>query len=227
MPRRAGQPPLTREAIVAAALRVIDEAGLDALSMRRLGRELGVDPMAVYHHIPTKDDVLRAVVRQVFGELRTEPDGTSWREQVMDWARSYRAMALAHPNLVLRILADLESVAIAATEANESLYGALDAAGLEPMDAVRGADTIVDFVHGVVLAEAAAGAGSSGGGGGGAGTGTSSRAATNAFDEALDSLPPDQVPVQLRLRAATRGRPRDSFTFGLELILTGLAAHAN
>lgn len=213
MPRRAGQPPLTREAIIAAALRVIDEAGLDALSMRRLGRELGVDPMAVYHHIPTKDDVLRAVVRHVFGELRTEPVGTSWREQVISWARSYRAMALAHPNLVLRILADLESVAIAATEANESLYAALDRAGLDPLDAVRGADTIVDFIHGVVLAEAAAS--------------TSTQAATNAFDEALDSLPPDQVPIQLRLRAATRGRPRDSFTFGLELILTGLAAHAN
>jgi TetR/AcrR family transcriptional regulator, tetracycline repressor protein len=219
MPRRAGQPPLTREAIVAAALRVIDEAGLDALSMRRLGRELAVDPMAVYHHIPTKEDVLRAVVREVFGGLRVEPAGRSWREQVVAWAQSYRAMALAHPNLVLRILADLESVAIAATEANESLYAALDQAGLDPLDAVRGADTIVDFIHGVVLAEAAAG------GSGEHGAGTSSPAATNVFDEALDSLSPEQVPVQLRLREATRGQRRDSFTFGLDLILTGLTTH--
>jgi AcrR family transcriptional regulator len=204
---------LTREAIVAAALRVIDEAGLDALSMRRLGRELGVDPMAVYHHIPTKEDVLRAVVREVFGGLRVEPAGRSWRDQVVAWAQSYRAMALTHPNLVLRVLADLESVAIAATEANESLYAALDQAGLDPLDAVRGADTIVDFIHGVVLGEASAQ------------SGTASEAAVSAFDEALDNLPPEQVPVQLRLREATRGQRRDSFSFGLDLILTGLATH--
>lgn len=211
MARRAGQPPLRREAIVAAALRVIDADGLDALSMRRLGRELGVDPMAIYHHIPTKDDVLRAVVREVYGGLRVEPDGKSWREQVIAWATAYRAMALAHPNLALRILSDLESVAIAATEANESLYAALDRAGLDPLDAVRGADTIVDFIHGVVLAEAAAS--------------TSSQAATTAFDEALAALPPDRIPTQLRLRAATQNQPRDSFTFGLNLILTGLETH--
>lgn len=210
MPRRAGREPLTRERIITAALALIDEEGLDALSMRRLGRELGVDPMAVYYHVPNKDELVREVVRQAFAELRA-PDAsktTTWQQRVRDWANAYRALALAHPNLVLRILSDATAVAIAAASVNESLYAALDASGLAPLDAVRGADVIVDFVHGVVLAEVSAS--------------THDEAAIAAFQTALDALPPENTAVQRRLLAAVDAHERGGFDFGLEIILTGL-----
>jgi hypothetical protein len=59
---------------------------------------------------------------------------------VHKWANAYRALALAHPNLVLRVVADPAAVAVAAVHVNESLYAALDASGLPPRTVVRAAD---------------------------------------------------------------------------------------
>ena len=68
-PRKKDVEPLDRERILAAAMRIIDAEGLDALSMRRLGTELGVNPMAAYYHVPNKaalyDLVLEAVMAGV------------------------------------------------------------------------------------------------------------------------------------------------------------------
>ena len=67
MARRAGRPrtgeePLTRERILSTALSMVDEEGIEALSMRRLARELGVDPMAIYHHLPNKRALLSGLI---------------------------------------------------------------------------------------------------------------------------------------------------------------------
>ena len=71
------------------------------------------------------------------------------------WAKAYRGLVRSHPNFVL----ELVSNAAAATEAvllvNEPLYGALDESGLPPAEVVRAADSVVDFIHGFALAEAA------------------------------------------------------------------------
>jgi AcrR family transcriptional regulator len=154
MGRKAGQPPLTRSTILAKALDVIDSAGLDALSMRRLGKELGVDPMAVYHHIPNKDELLSGVVQDVFAGMPEPPAAGPWQDRVRFWACSYRDLALAHPNLVLRIVTDARAVSIAAGHINESLESALVAGGLTPQAVSSGVGLIVDYVNGYVLAAA-------------------------------------------------------------------------
>ena len=59
---RTRREPLTRERVLTAALEIVDREGLARLSMRRLGAELGVDPMAVYYHIPNKAALLDAMV---------------------------------------------------------------------------------------------------------------------------------------------------------------------
>src|SRR5208337_4377183 len=66
-PREGSGLPLERERIVQTALELVDRDGLDALSMRRLGAELGVDPMAIYYHIPNKQALLEAIVEAVMG----------------------------------------------------------------------------------------------------------------------------------------------------------------
>jgi TetR/AcrR family tetracycline transcriptional repressor len=212
MPRRAGREPLTRERIVSAALRLIDDIGLDRLSMRRLGAELGVDPMAVYHHVPNKDALLEAVVHHVFSAMPPPPSDGPWPDRVRRWAETYRSVAEAHPNLVLRIVSDPAAVAVAAVLANEALYAALDAAGLSPGEVVRAADLIVDYVNGFTLGQVAM-------------TQASAVDAHEAFHAALDAQPADAIPVQRRLLGEPdTGAGRDSFRFGLDVILAGLAA---
>jgi TetR/AcrR family transcriptional regulator, tetracycline repressor protein len=84
---RAGQELLSREKILKVALRVVDEERMGALSMRRLGAELGVNPMSIYHHLPDKAAVIAGLVELVFSGMQVRyPDGSSWQEQVCAWA---------------------------------------------------------------------------------------------------------------------------------------------
>jgi AcrR family transcriptional regulator len=154
MPRRAGQPPLTVERILDAALNLIDLHGLDALSMRRLAADLGVDAMAIYHHLPSKDALVHALVARLFAALPETPDTGDWQQRVEGWATTYRALARAHPNLVLRIVADPRAVDVAAQHANQSLLSALRDSGLDQADAEHAADLLVDYANGFVLGEA-------------------------------------------------------------------------
>ena len=72
---RAGQEALSRGRILDAALRLVDEEGMGALSMRRLGAELAVNPMSIYHHLPGKGAVISGLVELVFSGMRV-PTGT-------------------------------------------------------------------------------------------------------------------------------------------------------
>lgn len=98
---RPRTPLLNRALIRDAALAVIDEDGLAALSMRRLAERLGVQAASLYSHYATKDEVLDAVA-----DLLTEQVDTSgfaagtWQEGLTTWARSYHAALAAHPNAV-------------------------------------------------------------------------------------------------------------------------------
>lgn len=80
---------------------MIDAEGLDALTMRRLGSELGVAAMSLYRHFENREAVLAAAVNTLAAEGVPELDGAgSWAEAVRRFAESYRAMLLAHPNAV-------------------------------------------------------------------------------------------------------------------------------
>src|SRR5581483_3835282 len=91
--------PLTSGRIIDAALRIIDEEGLRALTMRRLGQELGVEAMSLYHHLPGKGAVLSGVAESLLSELRLDDaDSGSWQDRLRRLARAYRGVAHAHPN---------------------------------------------------------------------------------------------------------------------------------
>ncbi|MEV0716178.1 TetR/AcrR family transcriptional regulator C-terminal domain-containing protein [Asanoa sp. NPDC050611] len=93
-PRRAA--PLTRDRIVHAAVSVLDEHGIEGLTMRRLGSDLGVTSTALYWHVRTKDDLLDLAVDEVFGGV-VLPAGGSWQEDVRALTRGWRAAMLRHP----------------------------------------------------------------------------------------------------------------------------------
>lgn len=102
MPRPASTDggPLTRTMVLAAALRIIDDDGVEGLSMRRLGRALHRDPMALYRHAPNKTAVLDGVAEMVFEQLTVDPTDPDWAGQLRRVAHDFRALALAHPHVV-------------------------------------------------------------------------------------------------------------------------------
>src|ERR671928_1283374 len=102
---RAGQEPLTRELILGEALRLVDEHGMEALSMRRLAAELGVDPMAIYHHLPGKDAVVSGLVETVFAEMWVPAvESKQWQERGRDFAWGLRGLVRAHPKLAPHVI---------------------------------------------------------------------------------------------------------------------------
>ena len=210
---KAGEKSLTRGRILEAALHLADEEGMGALSMRRLGRILGVDPMAVYHHVPNKEALISGVVEQVFSEMRVpEAEGESWQERVRDFARAYRNLARAHPHLV-RELVSGAAAAPATLRASEPLYAALEAGGFPPATVVRAADVVVDYVNGFALAEV----------GGPLGSPEDRRGLLQLLEES----PEGSVPVMRRVFGALSQEetPAD-FEFGLNVLISGLEAVA-
>ena len=101
-PRR---PPLTRERIVRAAIAFVDEHGLTALTMRRLGRELGVEAMSLYRYGNGREDLLEGMVDHMVAQLHLQPGSDElgpadgWQAYLQWLAHGVRSLAHAHPNV--------------------------------------------------------------------------------------------------------------------------------
>ncbi len=211
---KAGEEPLTRGRILKMALSLVDEHGMEALSMRRLAKELGVDPMAIYHHVPGKRALLTGLIEEVFSEMRvpaSRQTGEDWRERVRGWARAFRGVARAHPNLISYLPTNPEAAAAATLDSTEELYAAFEAAGMPPRTIVRAADLVVDYLNGFALAEASG--------------------ALGEPDEQremlamLDARPQGGLPAMRRTLEALAGENLGTdFEFGLEVVLAGLEA---
>jgi len=100
---RRRRDPLTREAIVATALRVLDRDGLDGFSMRRVAEELDTGAASLYWHVGSKDGLLDLVLEEVIGEQVSEvpdPDPERWQEQFKQVARVMRQTIRRHRDIV-------------------------------------------------------------------------------------------------------------------------------
>ena len=122
--------------------------------MRRLARELGVDPMAIYHYLPGKAAVVSGMVELVYREMPAVAEEGLWRERVRAFAEAYRGLALAHPNLILAIVSDAAAATEAALRISGPLFTALEDAGLTPAMVWQAGALVVDYVHGYALGAA-------------------------------------------------------------------------
>ena len=126
---RPRQALLTRQRIVEAAGSLVDAEGLDALSMRRLATELGVQGPSLYNHFPTKADILDAVADALIEQVDVSAFGAcKWPEALRRWANSYHSVLVAHPNIV-PVLAHGPGRRPASLAMAEAVYGALVDAG--------------------------------------------------------------------------------------------------
>ncbi|MBV9278535.1 MAG: TetR/AcrR family transcriptional regulator C-terminal domain-containing protein [Chloroflexi bacterium] len=95
--RPAPRAPLTRDAIVEAALRVLDAEGIEGLSMRRVAEELGAGAASLYYHVRNKDALSQLIFERVTEEVALpEPDPCRWKEQLRDLAIQMRAVLNRH-----------------------------------------------------------------------------------------------------------------------------------
>ena len=92
-PRRT---PLTRERVLRAAVALADESGIESLSMRRLGQELGVEAMSLYNHVANKDDLLNGITDLVLREIEL-PEAGNWKDALRRHAISAHDVLASHP----------------------------------------------------------------------------------------------------------------------------------
>ncbi len=149
---------ITRDVVLAAALELIDRDGVDGLSMRRLARVLHRDPMISYRHAPNKAALLDGVAETVLAQLKVDPADPDWAAQLRAVARGYRALALAHPNvvplLVTRPLATPLGLRPPGTlRPLEDILTLLTRAGFSGPDALHIYRALFGFLHGHVLNE--------------------------------------------------------------------------
>ncbi|WP_214407282.1 TetR/AcrR family transcriptional regulator C-terminal domain-containing protein [Pseudonocardia lacus] len=97
MPTRAGRSPLSRDRVLRAAAALADRDGLAALTMRKLGQELGVEAMSLYKHVANKDEVLDGLAELLLAEFDPPTDDVGWREAMRRHAVSARATLARHP----------------------------------------------------------------------------------------------------------------------------------
>jgi AcrR family transcriptional regulator len=143
--------PLSRERVCAEALALVDESGLDSLTMRRLASRLGCEAMSLYRHVRDKADLLDAVQAAMLGTLEPEldleenqrPRAPGWRRLLGGLARALRSTLLRHPNVVplmtvrpirapeaVKTIARIEGALLAAGFDNDGVERAVHVVGM-------------------------------------------------------------------------------------------------
>jgi AcrR family transcriptional regulator len=157
--RAQRRPALTREEVFTAALRIIDQDGVEALSMRRLGHDLDRDPMRLYRYASSKDALLDGIVELVMSELTVaEVRDGNWERALRDTAHAFRSIAVAQPRvvplLVTRPLATpLGLRPLGTLRPLEDLLELFIAAGFDESGALHAYRFYFGFLYGHILTE--------------------------------------------------------------------------
>ena len=205
--------PLTRDRVIEAALRVMDEEGLDAVSMRRVAREVGVEAMSLYHHVEDKEDLLDGICEHIMAGFEFPDPVEDWAENCKRGARAWRRLLQAHP-AVMRLFAEQRGPtrSIESMRPMEFALRILRASGLSDRDTAQAFHAFGGYIQGFVIMEL------------GSIAGGSDEEHTKIHAELADALP-DEFPS---LRAVSRYFAEcdsdEQFEFGLDLLMRGLEA---
>jgi len=196
-----------------AAIAIADRGGVGGLTIRSLATELGVTPMAVYHHVAGKDEILDGIVDLVFAEIELPAPNTDWRAAIRDRAASARAVLRRHPWAV-GLLESRTTPGPATLRHHDTVIAVLRAGGFPVALAAHAYALIDSYVYGFALQEASL-----------------------PFDEAsapelaeamVAGFAGAQYPHLVEMAVEHVMVPGydfgDEFEFGLDLILDGLAA---
>ena len=207
---------LTRDQIVEAGARILDAEGPDALSMRRLGKELNAGATSLYWHVRNKDELLDLIVDRIIGEVVEElgsPDG--WREWLRATAHALRHVLLRHRG-VAPILGERPTFGPNALQALEDVLTALRADGFAPVPALLAATTIVNWASAFAVFEVRDPVGSTA-------TDDERQAFVREMTAFIASLPAERYPTTIELVPIGATISLDAqFEYGLEVMLEGI-----
>lgn len=216
-PRKKAQVrrPLDRDLIVGAALRVCDEAGLDAVTMRRVAQELGTGPGSLYAHVADKQELQALMLDEVAGEITpVPPDPPRWAEQLKELALEVKQALLSHRDLARAALGGIPSGPNALVLA-ESILGLLRAGNLPDRVAGYGVEMVFLQINAAVLDEASYTRDAE----------TRMREQVEQFRAYLAALPTERFPNLTGLTdTLTAGAVDDRFDFRMDVLLAGLRA---
>ena len=150
--------PITRAAVLANALEIIDRNGIEGLSMRRLGEAVGRDPMVLYRHVPNKAAVLDGVAEMVFEQLSLDTTRPDWAAALRHLAHDFRDLARAHPNVVPLLVTRPLATPLGMRPQGmlrqlEDVLALLTGVGFSGADAVLVYRALFGFLYGHVLTE--------------------------------------------------------------------------
>lgn len=212
--------PLTRQAIVEAALRVLDAEGMDGLSMRRVGEELGAGAASIYWHVRNKDELLQLVFERVMAEAELPPpDPSRWQEQIGALAVQMRAILSRHRD-VARISLGRAPTGLTVAVFTEWLFTLLKPAGL-PDKVIAYLGDLFGLYVGAFAFEESLGAGSLDT------QGLPPGQFLEMVKDYMRSLPADRFPYTRQAADLIFASDRDDrFAFGIDLMIRGLQTFA-
>ncbi|WP_433211811.1 TetR/AcrR family transcriptional regulator [Microtetraspora malaysiensis] len=207
--------PLSRGLVLEAAIRVADRGGVEAITMRRVAQELGVEAMSLYHHVPNKDAILDGVVDMVFAAIELpSAEFDDWRDAIRARASSARAVLSRH-SWALGLMDSRRNPGPATLRHHDAVLGVLRKAGFTLPMAAHAVSLIDSYVGGFVLQEA-----------------NLPVMTPDDVEEVaggiLEHLPADELPYLTEMIVDHALRPgydhTSEFGYGLDLILDGLEA---
>lgn len=201
---RTPHTPLSQSRILTAALDRIDREGLDRLSMRRLGRDLGVEAMSLYNYFASKEAMLDGVVALMLSEMRLPgPEISDWQARIKAIARCFRDIALRHPNAFPLFTARPVAAYASGRALAEATISTFVGAGFPVPDAIRAFRAFARYIVGFSMTDA------------------SSATTPEVVPEGLSIESPL---VSGAVDDLTTTGTDSLFDFGIDLMVTGLAA---
>jgi len=209
---------LSKRAVIEAALTIGDREGLEAVSLRRVARELGVTPMALYRYVDSKEGLLEGIVERAFEEFELPPENEDdWRKELRVLARSFRRLLVTHPTVATLFSmhpAETDSISQNGARIVEVVLSALDHAGFPPKEAALIEGECERFILGLAMLEI---------------TGGPQPCPFNPHkgpekQESLALLPPEEFPHLLEALPyfSKYQEPEWAFEFALDLLVGGL-----
>ena len=142
--------PLSRDRVLRTAMSVADAGGLDMLTMRTLGQELGVGPMALYRHIANKDDLVDAIIDLVFAEIGLPPTDADWMTAMRERAISVRDALLRH-RWAVPLMESRRHPGPANLQHHDAVIGCLLGAGFDMAMAAHAYSVLDAYIYGFAL----------------------------------------------------------------------------
>ena len=203
---------LSRELVLAAAMKIADEGGIGALTMRRLARELGVETMTTYYHAANKEDVLDGIVDLAVQEMEPPAPGGDWRAAVRASAISTHDVLRRHPWAADQLMSSTR-LSAARLRQMEALLRCLREAGFAGALTDHAYHAIDIYVHGFALWEARFAS-------------TVQGPLADLATSVMREMPIEEYPqvadhIAFHFRPPN-GKPVRTFEFGLDLVLDGL-----